>query len=72
MNARTACVEGTFDELEEVLRREFDQARRELADAARAQEQRDTPAARRWLAECRSDLDVILDVWNAAAVPAPN
>jgi hypothetical protein len=66
MNAQSVLVEGTFEELEEVLRREFEQARRDLADAVREQRRRDTPAARRLLADCRSDVDTILDVWNAA------
>jgi hypothetical protein len=71
MNAGSTLVEGTFEELEEVLRREFELARYELADAVRTQQQEDTPAVRRWVADCRSDVDTILDVWNAAAVPAP-
>ena len=67
MNARSTLVPGTFAELAEVLRREFAQARGELADAVQEQHRRDTPAVRQWVADCRSDMDVILDVWNAAA-----
>ena len=70
MNAQSTLVEGTFEELEAVLRREFEQARHELADAVEAQQQKDTPAVRRWVADCRCDMDTILDVWNAAT-PAP-
>lgn len=58
-------VEGTIEELAEVLRREFDLARGELAEAVRSQQRKDTPIARQRVAECRSELDVILDLWNA-------
>jgi hypothetical protein len=71
MDTQYAVVEGNLAELEEVLRREFDQARRELTGALRTQRRADTPASRRWVADCRSDVDVVLDVWNAA-IPAPN
>jgi hypothetical protein len=71
MHTQYAVVEGNAEELEEVLRREFDLARRELTGALRSQRRSNTPASRRWVADCRSDVDVILDVWNAA-VPAPN
>jgi hypothetical protein len=71
MDTQYAIVEGNLEELAEVLRREFDLARRALTGALRSQRRDNTPATRRWVAACRSDVDVILDVWNAA-VPAPN
>jgi hypothetical protein len=54
---------------EDRLHLEFDAARRELVEARRAQEQKDTPDARRRVAECRTRLDTVLDMWNDA-VPA--
>lgn len=69
MSAQAVYVEGTVEELEEVLRREFDLAVRALADARRAQHRKDTPANRLQVDDCRSEVDVVLDVWNAA-VPA--
>jgi hypothetical protein len=71
MDTEYAIVEGNLEELAEVLRREFGLASRELTGALRSQRRADTPASRRWVADCRSDMDLILDVWNAAA-PAPN
>ncbi|SDG03858.1 hypothetical protein SAMN05660662_0091 [Blastococcus aurantiacus] len=44
---------------------EFDLARLDLAAAVTAQRRRDTPAARREVAECRARIDGILDSWNA-------
>ncbi len=58
-----------LDEIEERLHLEFGLARLELVEARLAQQKRDTPAARKRVAECRSRVDRVLDAWNAA-VPA--
>ncbi len=52
------------DEFGERLQVEFDLGRLELVAARRAQEERDTPAARLRLTECRSRVDRVLDRWN--------
>jgi hypothetical protein len=44
---------------------EFDLARLDLRAATAAQRRRDTPDARREVAECRARIDGILDSWNA-------
>ena len=44
---------------------EFDLARLDLVAAVAAQRRRDTPDARREVAECRARIDGILDSWNA-------
>jgi hypothetical protein len=49
---------------------EFDLARMDLAAAIAAQRRRDTPDARRAVADCRARIDAILDSWNAG-VRAP-
>jgi hypothetical protein len=49
---------------------EFDLARMDLAAAIAAQRRRDTPDARRAVADCRARIDGILDSWNAG-VRAP-
>jgi hypothetical protein len=46
------------------LHLEFDAARRELVEARRAQEHKDTPDARRRVAKCRTRLDTVLDMGN--------
>ena len=49
----------------DVLLGEFTLARLDLGAALAAQRRRDTPDARREVADCRSRLDRILDSWNA-------
>lgn len=65
----TRSTELLDDEFGERLHVEFDLARLELVEARRAQEQKDTPAARLRLAKCRSRVDRVLDRWNDV-VPA--
>lgn len=55
---------------EERLQLEFDLARLELVEARLEQQQKDTPAARSRVAECRSRVDKVLDTWNAVVPPA--
>ena len=49
----------------DLLLGEFTLARLDLAAATAAQRRRDTPDARREVAECRARIDSILDSWNA-------
>ena len=49
----------------DVLLGEFTLARLDLGAALAAQRRRDTPAARREVADCRARIDAILDSWNA-------
>lgn len=44
---------------------EFELARLDLRAAVASQRRRDTPDARREVAECRTRIDRILDRWNA-------
>jgi len=44
---------------------EFALARQDLATGIAAQRRRDTPDARREVADCRARIDRILDSWNA-------
>jgi hypothetical protein len=46
------------------LQSDFDAARFHLVAARRDQQAKDTPAARRRVAECAARLDRILDMWN--------
>lgn len=59
MNTTTATITP------DVLLVEFDLARLDLRAAIAAQRRRDTPAARREVADCRARIDAILDSWNA-------
>lgn len=43
---------------------DFDSARLELVAARREQQTKDTPAARRRVAERQAQMDRILDMWN--------
>jgi hypothetical protein len=52
------------------LHLDLEAARRELVAARRAQQSKDTPAARRRVAECRTELDRLLDRWNDAPLVA--
>ena len=61
MNATAATVAP------DALLVEFDLVRLDLRAATAAQRRRDTPAARRDVAEYRARLDGILDSWNAGA-----
>ena len=49
----------------DVLLGEFTLARLDLGAALAAQRRRDTPDARREVADCRARIDRILDSWNA-------
>lgn len=49
----------------DVLRVEFALARSDLSAALAVLRRKDTPAARREVAECRARIDRILDAWNA-------
>ena len=49
----------------DVLIGEFSLARLDLGAALAAQRRRDTPDARREVADCRARIDRILDLWNA-------
>ena len=53
------------DAAPDALLGEFALARLDLAAAIAAQRRRDTPAARREVADCRARIDGILDSWNA-------
>ena len=53
------------DAAPDALRGEFTLARLDLTAALAAQRRRDTPDARREVAECRARIDRILDTWNA-------
>jgi hypothetical protein len=55
----------TADVATDVLLVEFELARLDLAAAIGAQRRKDTPAARREVADCRARIDGILDSWNA-------
>jgi hypothetical protein len=55
----------TADGPPDVLLVEFELARLDLAAATAAQRRKDTPAARREVADCRARIDVVLDSWNA-------
>jgi hypothetical protein len=57
-------VDGDAESLEDSIQLDFDLARLELADARRALQAEDTPAARRRVVECRARVDSILDMWN--------
>ncbi|WP_409329270.1 hypothetical protein [Trujillonella humicola] len=57
----------TADVAPDLLLAEFSLARRDLAAATAAQRRKDTSAARREVAECRSRIDRILDRWNAGS-----
>jgi hypothetical protein len=50
--------------LEESIQLDFDLARLELAEARRALQDVDSPAARLRVAACRARVDDILDMWN--------
>ena len=50
--------------LEDSLKYGFDAARLDLVAARREQQRKDTPAARRRVAECQQQVDRILDTWN--------
>jgi hypothetical protein len=52
------------DAAPDALRVEFDLARLDLAAATAAQRHRDTPDARRHVADCRARIDALLDSWN--------
>lgn len=56
--------------LADSLQYDFDAARLELVAARREQQTKDTPAARRRLAECQAQVDRILDMWNDALLTA--
>jgi hypothetical protein len=62
----TRSEELLDDEFDEHLHLEFDLARLELVEARRAQQLKDTPAARLRVAECRNRVDRVLDMWNDA------
>jgi hypothetical protein len=66
----TRSEELLDDEFDERLHLEFDLARLELVEARAAQEQKDTPAARLRVAECRSRVDSVLDRWNDVVLTA--
>ena len=53
------------DAAPDALLGEFALARMDLAAALAAQRRKDTPDARRDVADCRSRIDRILDSWNA-------
>jgi hypothetical protein len=55
----------TADVAPDVLLVQFELARLDLAAAIAAQRRKDTPAARREVADCRARIDGILDSWNA-------
>ncbi|RZU31748.1 hypothetical protein [Blastococcus saxobsidens] len=55
----------TADDAPDVLLVEFELARVHLAAATAALRHKDTPAARREVADCRARIDRILDSWNA-------
>jgi hypothetical protein len=55
----------TADGAPDVLLVEFELARLDLAAATAAQRRKDTPAARRQVADCLARIDGILDSWNA-------
>ena len=57
-------MDGDDASLENSIQLDFDLARVELADALRAVEAHDTPAARLRVAACRARVDDILDMWN--------
>jgi hypothetical protein len=52
------------ESLEDRLQYDFDAARRNLGCARREQQAKDTPAARRRVAERQAEVDRILDMWN--------
>ena len=53
------------DAAPDALLGEFALARLDLAAALAVQRRRDTPDARREVADCRARIDRILDSWNA-------
>ena len=55
----------TADGTPDVLLVEFQLARLDLATATAALRHKDTPSARREVADCRERIDRILDSWNA-------
>ncbi|RBY90214.1 hypothetical protein DQ244_12150 [Blastococcus sp. TBT05-19] len=55
----------TTDGGPEALLAEFESARQDLVAATAAVRRKDTPAARRELADRRARIDAILDSWNA-------
>ena len=55
----------TTDGAPDVLVVEFELARLDLATATAALRDKDTPAARGEVANCRARIDKILDSWNA-------
>lgn len=55
----------TTDGAPDVLLVEFELARLDLAAATAALRDKDTPAAREEVANCRAQIDRILDSWNA-------
>ncbi len=57
-------MDGGSESLEGSIHLDFDLARLELAEARRVRLADDTPASRQRMAECRAQLDRILDMWN--------
>ncbi|HEV7186986.1 MAG TPA: hypothetical protein VGN28_03755 [Blastococcus sp.] len=57
-------------DLAESIRLDLVLARLELAEARESQCRKDTPAARRRVADARAQADRLLDMWNESA-PAP-
>jgi hypothetical protein len=53
------------DAAPDALRVEFDLARLDLTAAIAARRRRDSPDARRDVADCRARIDAVLDSWNA-------
>jgi hypothetical protein len=57
-------MDGGIESLEDGIQLDLGLTRLELATALRAQQLEDTPAARRRVAETRTRVDVLLDMWN--------
>jgi hypothetical protein len=53
------------DAAPDALLGEFALARSDLSAALAVLDRKDTPAARREVAECRARIDALLDAWNA-------
>jgi hypothetical protein len=54
------------ERLSDSIQYDFDAARLDFLAARRQQQTKDTPAARRRVAECQEQVDRILDMWNDA------
>jgi hypothetical protein len=64
-------VDVLCTDLEDSIQLDLARARLELTEARASQAVKDTPAARRRVAEARAVADSLLDMWNDLALTAP-